>query len=196
MRPTNYLIILITTVFMFSCKKKEQKLKEDVNPIVLTFLKDRFKDGSTIVDSVRILNIDTLTEKLDSSDTYLRILFKRDSFREQIDVFNEETNSQLKMMRLSSGLSDALFQDAKDKATEANKKAGELLKTCDLLEKRASKISNLIKTNKLDSVTPKGYLVLFNMKGHKSNGEARDIDSGSLILDLDKRIVIKKEFEK
>lgn len=189
------LYLFLSLSIFISCQSKEEKLRKEIQPIVINYYKELAKEDKLTLDSVKILKIDTLTEKKDSVNSYWRLHHRYTSSIGLFKAQGDLVRSNLNLMRLSSGLSSSLYENAKSDFENEQEKFNEMVRISDIQSKRLDALDKLIQSRKLDSITPKGFIVLSSIKARNAKNEANDYDSLSLVLDLDKRIRVKKEFE-
>ena len=69
--------VLFLALLAFGCKSNpDADLKEELQPLIKTFLLTEFPNDDVIVDSVKIFDVDTLTAKRDSLKSYLLLADK------------------------------------------------------------------------------------------------------------------------
>ena len=192
-----HLLIILAALIVSACNSRqpERVLKEELHPILLKYYTDRAKKFELKIDSVNILRIDTLTQKRDSLDSFWRLRAKMTSMQSKINESKSEVEDQVKMMRLTRGISVDLYSNAKSEYEEQMEILDGLVKKYSSMLDRLKSLDILTRGNSLDSLKPRGYIVMSNIKARDMQNVAGDVDSATLMMDMSKRIKLKQEFE-
>ncbi|GAB2980884.1 hypothetical protein GCM10027049_15610 [Mucilaginibacter puniceus] len=189
-----FVFITILGMAFYSCKsfkgpeEKEEDLKSELSGKVMHYLKSVNTDSTIIIDSVKIYDLDTLTQKADSLDMILSLYTKFDELKLEIEPIGEQIKSDTQLMRLANGLSSELYSNYKDefdKHMSQYKSINEKMKS---VISRIEKLESLTQGKTLDSLKATGFAAKFNIKAHNLSGVSEDRDSLQIEFDLDKRI--------
>jgi hypothetical protein len=168
-----------------SCKSQWEKEKERAAESVKKYITAKAKEDNTKIDSINILQVDTLTPKKDSINVLYALYSFSDYFPEKLDYYKNKMQNNLQYMRAFSGYGDLSFW--KEEFDEAKKKSDKLLSVWEDFTSRTENINRLDSLGKLDSITKSGIRVLFNLRGSKNMEEVR---GDSLILLLNNQFHI------
>jgi hypothetical protein len=185
--------LLYLALLAFGCRSNpDADLKEELQPVIKTFLLTEFPNDDVIVDSVKIFDVDTLTAKRDSLKSYLLLANKLKEIDKQVTEQADAAQDDLYQMRLTQDLSDDLFLHHKKNYDTNREKLDKSMKYYDTELKRLNAIHDLLTGNKLDSVKMTGYIVKFNVKAHSKSNVESNLDSLTLYFNKDKQIIKKK----
>lgn len=138
-----YLLFFI--LFLFACQNKEKAAKKNLETNLFTYFNARIKgvDSTLKLDSVRIIKFDTITANNILYKKIMSIYDKIQVNQNKIRDVLSDMNDAKKMMRLTAGLSSALYNnsldDFKEKQTEFNslqEKDSILIQTADTLSEK------------------------------------------------------------
>lgn len=197
------LSIVLFMLLIYSCKSKEEKLKEKITPIIQAAV---LKDSTVVnIDSLIIYKIDTLTALKDSLSKISRLMANVDfenrsaknsvSMAELIQESAKIDISQAKLYREVFGkgvLSEAKTEDAKNNVKKSNKyldEASAYTAKSDYYLSRVTNIKKLVSLGKIDSVTFRGYIVTYRIKGSDKDNISVKKDSLMNMINPDFRII-------
>ena len=194
------LIILLVSHFSFYCKSPGDEFKEDVSKIVKQHLTIKLndEDSTLVLDSMRIISIDTLSSK---DILGYKVRHYIDSLEKETELF--ETMAQLalskaKTYRLYKNLYDMdagsyevlnmRKQDAENYRDEYIQKSEQIK----ILSAELDSLTNLWQSDKIDSTDFLMHEVVF--KGCYSNKAMEQDCRDSLVLMLTKDLRISRPF--
>ncbi|HZW64669.1 MAG TPA: hypothetical protein VFF23_03190 [Hanamia sp.] len=144
--------ILIALV-LFSCQSKTVKEKKDLEKNLFNYFTTRFQDiESTIhLDSVRIVKFDTITANTILYRKMMSIYDVIEENQNRIRKILSDMKDSKQMMRLTAGLSSALYNNSLDDFKEKQTEFTSLQEKDSVLIKNADSLSEKLKTT--DSTT-------------------------------------------
>lgn len=183
------------TIIAFSCKEQPKITQDDKIAELRVHLEERFKaiDRTNKVDSVKLISIDTLTER----DKY--ILLKEaltDSLERvmlRMEVVAELYNANLRLMNISKRRSIAEYESYKAEAEENKSEGAAVDSVSKQLESKVLYYDSLL--NITETKTPIGYkaVCLYQLR-RKDRSVSKD--TANILMNLDKNIVRKEDFIK
>lgn len=122
-------IIIAALVILVSCSTKSnvEKSRQDK---IFTFSKANLKevDSSYVLDSVRILDYDTVTDFNLEVMRFNKIMNKLDDNQEMIKLKQSQTETNIQIARLSTGLDNVLVESYRDDAKKLIKEVDDLMR--------------------------------------------------------------------
>ncbi|WP_144043769.1 hypothetical protein [Sphingobacterium cellulitidis] len=151
---------------------------------ILTFLKSKLENPSDggVIDSIKILKIDTLNEKLDSMTSvysYLNRVNLMSSYREEI---LQDMRSDKDMVRFAKELGQN-YDVFKNSFDRKKKTIDELGVISERLMSHVKFVDSLVKKGHLDTLKTTGYLFCVKVFAKDKNMTNQDIDSVFIPLD-------------
>ena len=149
-----FFLILLFALFLFSCKKKEEKLREKFIPLLTTmFTKEKF--WVTKVDSIKIYRIDEISDMKYSLNGIDNLKSEKSFY----GVLKESLDDALIGEKKKGSVS--YFKDTSFTVSDINKYKD----TIQHIVKKMDSISEKIKTGKVSSENFRGYIVLLKLSG-------------------------------
>lgn len=203
---TKRIIFTLLSIYFFvligSCSSRDSVKNEHMTIAkrnLETYLKAAALDDPSqlVIDSIRILRIDTLNEMKDSMQAVMAYLHKVQSiakYRAQI-VRDASSEAELAMLSRRIGSKSEFFES---RINESVRVQDQLKQESEDIYKHALKIDSLVKRKVYDSLTTTGYSVLLSVFAHDAKMSNKNIDSIALNLDrnffVDERIQKKSTF--
>lgn len=161
-----FLPILIVTFYSCSSKANVEKGREEK---IFTFSKMTLKDvdSTYVLDSVRIIKYDTVTDHDLEFMRFNKISAKLQENQEAIKQVQSKTISALQIARLSRGLNDVLFDTYKSDADKYIKEAKEMMSNDSIYRKEMDLIS--VRMEKSDTSNLKFLQVRSLMQYHRKD---------------------------
>lgn len=185
--------VLFLALLAFGCKSNPTTdLKEEFEPIIKTFLINQTSNKGLTIDSIKIYKVDTLTAKADSLGTYWAIDKNLDEIKDELTAQNKAMRDDIEQMRLTKGISPALFEHHSQNFRDDYKKSQELSNLHKAKMARWDNLHKLMLSDKLDSVKMTGYIVNFKVIAHDASNVEQNVDSVNLFFNKDKRITKRK----
>jgi hypothetical protein len=183
---------LIVIVFAVSCSNKNDIQNEKLRKDLSTFFVSNLNDSSVLLDSFFLLKIDTITEKQKLNEQYSIIHNQQLYILDLLKFKTSEMSIMSDKVRLYSMIgSRDLVRIEKDKFEKNNEKFNLISKEFDSLSKVLKGIVEIEKTS--DSIKPVAFQAkcLYQIR-NKDKSIKRD--TAYIILNLNKDIVIRKDF--
>lgn len=185
----NTLACLITLLFLFGCKSKEENNQEMIKKNIISYFKGVVLESKEdfILDSVSVLEIDTITPKKDS-------ILKQKQYFDQYDELLPKLKEELEKAKLNTRIAELnkelgrSFKYESDEAQQNLDNSKRLSEKSSMLLKAAEDLQIEISKNKIDSVTITGYLAKVNVYAHSSNQVNKDLKNIAILLDKNLRI--------
>lgn len=181
-------LLLFCVILIFSCQSRNEKENKNITDKLIIYFEENLKgeDNTNHLDSVRILKFDTIT--------HVQILFKKinvlydkiDENQTTFDELLESAKSDAQMMRLTAGLSNALYQNSKEDFKAKNEKMKDLQSEDSVLMQRADSLKTI--THTADS-TKLLYLQVKCLVQIKRKDLSVKRDTAFAFLNSDKNIV-------
>ena len=183
------------TVIAFSCKEQPKITHDDKIAELRVHLEERFKaiDPTNKVDSVKIISIDTLTERDKYSLLKEALTDSLERVKLRMEVVAELYNANLRLMNISKRRSMSEYESYKSEA-EGNKSEVEAVDSASKhLESKVLYYDSLL--NITETKTPIGYkaVCLYQLR-RKDRSVSKD--TANVLMNLDKNIVRKEDFFK
>jgi len=194
--------LILACAIMLSCKSKQDKLKELALPIVReTVISDSLVYE---IDSITVFKVDTLTDKKYQLRLLSTLFRKHDFYLSMVDSYNQtaklyqssartmQSQAQLYGYLGSRTLVEHELRQAKEKLEDSNAELDNAKKYTDsaqIVFNRIKVINNYLKTGKLDSVTFKGYVAWFKVKGSDKKNQEVKLDSMFVYLNESMKII-------
>lgn len=195
-------MIVIAVILLVGCKSKDQKLREQIEPILKTIaVQDSFVNK---LDSIKIYKIYNLSDLeyakrreinlLDKSDLYVKI---SKSFSEEGQLKEQSMKLSLSQERLYAYLgSSLLVQTEKESIVRDGEELKKLITKAQLYNDSAKFfldqqgiIRKKIESHKIDSTNFKGYVVLYRILGSDKRNMEVKRDSIKTYLSPNFRII-------
>lgn len=186
---------LLIVLVLFSCQSKAVKEKENLEKNLFTYFKENFKaaDSTIQLDSVRIVKFDTITANTILYQKIMKLYDDIDERQKNFDELKESQNSDAQMIRLTAGLSSALYQNSMDEYKKKMKEMGLIQDENKMTIKKADSLTEILKTT--DSTT----LVYFQVRcliQYQRKDLSVKRDTGFAFLNPEKNIVRREDIFK
>lgn len=192
---------ILSIIFITGCSSGEEKrikneiterkvIKDELREKISHYFKESIKESADeiTIDSVVILRVESSTAKEDSVASFNKVKNAIDKMMFNIDLKQEEAKLIAKQAVLWESMDRKLSEMYSMDAKKVLDDLKEDLESVKLLRQSMLDLSELISSNSIDSVTQTGYSVLFNIKARDIKNVANDLDSLTMLFDLDKRI--------
>lgn len=185
----------IISLMFLACNSSDQKDQIELQEKLHSFLDKKIKslDARATVDSVRLISLDTVTDKIVQFAKLDQIWDTLKEHRENITMNLEEQKDKIKWMRLLSQAGSNDYKEYQDDFDELRVKYKKLMHTDSLIMQRLDKQAEI--ADKADST----QLRLFEAKGLyqiKDPTGAIGRDTFRIIVTKNKEIVNREDFMK
>lgn len=190
------LISLFTlTIIAGSCKEQPKATQDDRLVELRVHIEERIKgiDPANKLDSVKLISIDTLTER--DKNSFLKEAFtdSLDRMKLRMEVIAELYNANLRLMNLSKRKSSPEYNNYKAEAEENKAEVERFDSASKQLESKVLYYDSLL--NMTDIKTPVGYKAVCLYQLRRRDRSVL-IDTANILMNLDKNIVRKEDFIK
>lgn len=182
------LFILFVTVIL-ACKSKNEEIKEKIENNGFHFIKTNFLELKKLdesmddIDSIKLLKIDSITEKNNLAILYSNLGDEFDTYKERSEEALNNQNKILREIKLYTLLEDkALIDIARKDFKESQEKSQVLIDSIKLIDEQMERIDNLYK--KSDSTKFVNYGAKFLIQIRKKDRSVLK-DSLYFYFDLD-----------
>jgi hypothetical protein len=187
--------LLLIAVVLFSCQSKATKEKKDLERNLFTYFQTRLHDADSTVhlDSIRVLKIDTISASTVLFQKALSIYDVIDENQKSFDAAREVRNDAKQMLRLTAGLSSALYNNSLDDYNKNNAEMLAIHKKDSLLMITADSLTSMAKV--ADTIKPVYFQVVCLMQYQRKDLSVKR-DTAYAFLNLEKNIVRKEDIFK
>ena len=186
------LCCLIVVLFSFSCSNKNDIQNEKLRKDLSTFFLSNLNDSSVLLDSFSLLKIDTITEYMKVSEQFSVLNNQQQFLLELLKNKTDELSLISDKIQLYRMIGSRDLVNIEMKKVEENQENFKLLRTeIDSLSKVLTSVIDIQK--KADTVIPVAFQAkcLYQIR-NKDKSIKRD--TAYIILNLNKDIVIRKDF--
>jgi hypothetical protein len=186
---------LLMGLILFSCQSKAVKEKKHVEENLFTYFKENLKtaDSTMHLDSVRVLKFDTITPSTILYKKIMSIYDEIDESQELFDAAQESRNNAKQMLRLTAGLSSALYNNSLEDYNKKNEEMISIHTKDSLLIKEADSLTGILKNT--DSTTLV-YLQVKCLIQYQRKDLSVGRDTGYAFLNPEKNIVRREDIFK
>jgi hypothetical protein len=185
-------LAFMIAVCYISCQQSENdKLSENLR----IYCEGKVKDIDSLnhLDSMRVIKIDTITQRDILIFKSNKTLKRNDSLKSELEYLSEKFNTNYKLAKLSSGISSTLFDNYKTEALDNNTKLQNIII---LMKANLSKSDSLLKLAKTaDSISPVHFqaisLIQYTRKDRSVYRDTAYVD-----LNIEKQIVRPADMNK
>jgi hypothetical protein len=187
--------LLLIAIVLFSCQSKTIKEKKDLEKNLFTYFKIRLNDADSTIhlDSARIIKFDTITANTILYRKILAIYDVVDENQDKIRKILSDMNDAKKMMRLTAGLSSALYNNSLDDFNKNREEMTSLQQKDSVLINNADSLSQKLKTT--DSTTLV-YLQVKCLLQYQRKDLSVSRDTGYAFLNTNKDIIRREDIFK
>jgi hypothetical protein len=150
-------------------------------------------DTTYKLDSFRLIRIDTINQRALLLEKASGLTQQLHDINDELKEINDKTDDEIQMMRLSRGVLESSYENAKDNATKYISKAKELSAKWKQIQSEQDSLFKLC--TKADSIKPVGYQAVCLFQ-YRRKDQSVYKDTGYIIMNLDKNIVKKEDFLK
>ena len=183
------------TIVACSCKEQPKPTQDDKLAELRVHLEERLKaiDPANRLDSVKLVSIDTLTERHKNSLLKEALTDSLDKVKLRMEVFAELYNANLRLMNLSKRRSTSEYNNYKAEAEENKAEVERFDSTSKQLESKVLYYDSLL--NITDVKKPIGYkaVCLYQLR---RKDRSVVTDTANILMNLEKNIVRKEDFIK
>ena len=178
-----------------SCKNQPKTAQDDKLAELRVHLEERLKaiDPANRVDSVKLISIDTLTQRDKYSLLKEALTDSLERAKLRIEVVAELYNANLRLMNLSKRRSSTEYESYKAEAEENKSEVEAVDSISKELESKVLYYDSLL--NITETKTPIGYKAVC-LYQFRRRDRSVSTDTANILMNLDKNIVRKEDFIK